>query len=176
MDGQVRVVVTGTAWMGRGKGSVTSALETLVDGAENEILVASYAIGTGAGSLLDGLERAAERGRTVVVIVNRFARQPMDVRQRLGNLMQDRPWCRVLDFSSPDPEEDLHAKVVVVDRARALVGSANLSRHGLLINHELAVVIEGAPAAEVARTIDLLLENRRLVRPIPPPGLPPDWL
>jgi cardiolipin synthase len=132
--------------------------------------VAAYAIGSGADSLLDGLERAAERGRTVVVVVNRFARQPMGVRMRLVNLMRERPWCRVLDFSSPDPEEDLHAKLVVADRTRALVGSANLSRHGLVINHELAVVLEGAAAAEVGRRIDLLLNDHRLVRPVAPPG------
>ena len=96
----------------------------------------------------------------------------MEVRQRLVNLMNGRPWCQVLDFSSPDPEEDLHAKVVVADRTRALVGSANLSRHGLIINHELAVVIEGPPAGEVARTIDLLMRDRRMVRPVRTSGTP----
>lgn len=167
MEESVRVVVTGTAWMGRGIGSVTSALEALIGDAKDEILVAAYSIGTGAGSLLDDLERAAGRGRKIVIIVNRFAQQPMEIRIRLVDMIRNHPWCRVFDFSSPDPGENLHAKVIVADRNRALIGSANLSRRGLLLNHELALLVEGATAGEVARAIDLLMSDDRLVRAVP---------
>lgn len=116
------------------------------------------------------MERAAERGRRVIAVINRFDAQPPVVRQRLFRLVRERPRCRAFDFSLPDPAEELHAKIVVADRARVFPGSPNLSRHGLLLNYELGVVIEGPPAAEVARVIDLLLADRRLVRPIEPCG------
>jgi phosphatidylserine/phosphatidylglycerophosphate/cardiolipin synthase-like enzyme len=170
VEGRVQIVVTGTAWMGHAIGSVLSALESLFLSAEDELLVVAYAVGTGAGSLLDLMEQAARRGRKVVAVINRFDAQPPEVRRRLFRLVRDHPWCRVFDFSSPDPDEELHAKIVVADRTRVFLGSPNLSRRGLVLNYELAVVIEGTPAAEVARVIDLLLQDRRLVHPVVPPG------
>jgi len=56
-------------------------------------------------------------------------------------------------------QADLHAKVIVVDRKKALVGSANLSLRGLMNNHELGVVVEGPVAAEIARAIDMLMAS-----------------
>lgn len=164
MDDDVRIVVTGSGWMGHGIGSVSSTLERMLADARNEVLVTAYAIGTGAQALLDGLDRCAERGIKVIVLVNRFTGQPMDVRRRLARLIRACPWCQLYDFSSPSMEEDLHAKLVVVDRVSALVGSANLSRHGLVTNHELGVYLTGAGAVDVARAIDLLLNEQRLVR------------
>lgn len=43
MEGRVQFVVTGTAWMGHGIGSVLSALESLFLTAEDELLVVAYA-------------------------------------------------------------------------------------------------------------------------------------
>ena len=49
--------------------------------------------------------------------------------------------------------------LVVAHRHMALVGSSNLSRRGLLNNHELAVLVEGLAAVDVARALDLLLAD-----------------
>jgi len=55
----------------------------------------------------------------------------------------------------------LHAKLIVVDRSIALVGSSNLSWKGLILNHELAVLIEGPTAAKVGNLIDVLAKDTR---------------
>jgi cardiolipin synthase len=58
---------------------------------------------------------------------------------------------------SDEQEYDLHAKVIVADRKMALVGSSNLSRRGLLNNHELALFVEGKTVEQIASAIDKLL-------------------
>lgn len=155
--------------MGGGIGSVDTALEALLDDAHDEVLVVIYAIGYGGVAFLNRLMATASRGVRIVVIVNRFSEQPDEVKGTLHRLARDYVWCDVLDFAPADPEEELHAKAVVADRSRAIVGSANLSRRGLLTNYELAVVLEDEAARDVARAIDALRQDPRLVRPVPTP-------
>ncbi|MEJ5347018.1 MAG: phospholipase D family protein, partial [Chloroflexus sp.] len=59
-------------------------------------------------------------------------------------------------FNPGNERGDLHAKVLVVDRKRALVGSSNLSYNGLILNHEMAVLIDGQEAATIGVAIDRL--------------------
>jgi phosphatidylserine/phosphatidylglycerophosphate/cardiolipin synthase-like enzyme len=47
----------------------------------------------------------------------------------------------VIDFVGEDDNDHLHAKIVVADRRRALVGSANLTAHGLLLADELRATV-----------------------------------
>ena len=53
----------------------------------------------------------------------------------------------------------LHAKAIVVDHRAALIGSSNMSRRGLLANHELALLVDGEPAATAGRAMDALIES-----------------
>ncbi len=158
-----RVVVTGTAWMGSGIGSIESALERLFREARGEIALTAYAISGGADLLLDWLEAALGRGVEVRMLINRLEDQPADEASRLRQLAGIYPHFRLHDFRSGDGA-DLHAKAVVIDRWLALVGSSNLSRRGLLLNHEIAVLVQGPPAADVAGALDRLLASRYAIR------------
>ncbi len=160
---EASVVVTGTAWMGSGIGSIESALERLFREASHEIILTAYSISGGADLLLDWLEAALARGVQIKMIVNRLNEQPADVVARLRGLVQTYRYFALYAFLATE-EVDLHAKVVVVDRAYALIGSSNLSRRGLLTNHEIAVLIQGAPAVTVAQAVDRLLTSRYTVR------------
>jgi len=159
----VSVVVTGTAWMGGGIGSIESALERLFREAEQEIALTAYTNSSSADRLLDWLETALTRGVQVRMVINRLNTQPTDVVDRLCHLTNTYPHFHLYDFVS-EGGADLHAKAIVADRRLALVGSSNLSRHGLLTNHELAVLVEGPDAADVARAIDLLCTGQHTVR------------
>lgn len=156
----VRVVVSGSAWMGSGLGSIESALYQLFEQANDEVTIVAYAISNAATMLFQQLTALLQRGIRVRLLVNRFTRQPPgvqkqchDLQRRFSNLMQ------VFSFTPQSDEADLHAKIILVDRKYALVGSANLSLRGLMDNHELGVVIEGAGAADIARAIDQLLAS-----------------
>jgi len=60
------------------------------------------------------------------------------------------------DFNPPDRREDLHAKLIIVDHRSALVGSANLTWKGMIINHELVIRIKGRHASEIGDLVDNL--------------------
>lgn len=160
---RVNVVVTGPSWMGSGIGSIESVLERLFREAEQEITMAVYAVGSGAGQPLDWLEIALARGVQVRFIVNRLYEQPSEMVARLRQLVEAYPHLYLYNFT-PEEDADLHAKVIVIDRRLALIGSANLSRRGLLANHELALLVEGSPVADVARAMDYLSSSEYVMR------------
>jgi phosphatidylserine/phosphatidylglycerophosphate/cardiolipin synthase-like enzyme len=163
-DGSAKVVVTGPGWMGDGLGSIETALERLMREATREILITAYSVTSGADRLLDWLEDALARGVEVRLIVNRVSGQAaVKTIKRLHRLVGTYPYFYLYDFQ-PDEQADLHAKIFVVDRDRALIGSSNLSRRGLLNNHELAVLIQGVPVRSVASAIDRLVNSRYVRR------------
>jgi cardiolipin synthase len=162
----VHVVVTGTAWMGGGVGSIESAMERLFREGRQEILLTAYAISSSVDMLLDWLESALTRGVQVEMVTNRLEDQPPDVQGRLRQLAVTYPHFHLYSFSPVDAAEpvDLHAKVIVADRRMALIGSSNLSRRGLLTNHEFAVLVGGAAASTAAGVLDRLLASRYVTR------------
>lgn len=156
----LRVVVSGSSWMGSGLGSIESALHELFNRANDEITIVAYSISSATPMLFQQLTTVLQRGIRVRSLVNRFPNQPLSVQQHFQSLYQSFPrLVQVYSFTPQSEEADLHAKIVLVDRYYALVGSANLSLRGLMDNHELGVVIEGAGAADIARAIDLLLAS-----------------
>jgi phosphatidylserine/phosphatidylglycerophosphate/cardiolipin synthase-like enzyme len=72
---------------------------------------------------------------------------------------------RLFDFNPDNPMAQLYAMVLVADRSTAMVGSANLSFHGMVANHELALVARGPIAEEIAARIDALTKSARTIEP-----------
>ncbi len=160
----IRVVVSGSSWMGGGFGSIESALHDLFARANDEVVLVSYAISGGAGILFQQITGLLQRGIRVRMLVNRYDNQHEAVRRELGKLRQQFPKTLLIFSYIPQNEEaDLHAKIIIVDRKFALVGSANLSMRGLMDNHELGLVLEGTAVADVARAVDLLMQAKQTI-------------
>ncbi len=157
------VVVTGLAWMGAGIGSIESAMENLFASAKQEIALTVYALGTNPRQVTKWLEDTLSRGLVVRMIVNRSEEQPTITINKLKELAKRYPHLQLFSFEGPE-KSDLHAKAIVADRKLALVGSSNLSWHGMVTNHELALLVEGKPAAEVASALDKLFHSAFCVR------------
>lgn len=153
--GGIVVVVTGRSWLGRGFPSIETSLRRLFLEAEDEVLLTAYSISRNADLFFDLVENALGRGITVKAVVNRFRRQPRSVKERLEQVAKNYLHLELFSFDGDD-QDDLHAKVVVVDRRRAIIGSSNFSTRGLLTNHEIAVELEGSDAARVASAFDRL--------------------
>ncbi len=151
--GKIQIVVSGLSWMGSGIGSIESAIENLLENAQHEILLTVYSIGK-ADRVFDLLESALARGIRVQMVVNRLSEQHDSIRFRLNTWQQTYGHFYLYPFEPGDERGELHAKVLVVDRKRALVGSSNLSYNGLILNHEMAVLVEGEDASVVGATID----------------------
>ena len=156
----LRVVVSGSSWMGSGLGSIESAIHRLFTMANDEIIIVAYAISSATPQLFEHLRSVLQRGTRIRVVINRFVQQPTTVQQQLHQLHRTFPHLlQIYSFTPHNNEADLHAKIILVDRHYALVGSANLSLRGLMDNHELGVVVEGKGAADIATAIDQLLAS-----------------
>ncbi len=156
----VRVAVTGTGWVGGGVGSVEEAMISAIRRAEREILLTAYTITTGSSRVMDALEGSVATGIRTRILVDKFEDQERVAHDRLRSLSEQFPGNVALyDFAALKGNGHLHAKTLVVDRELAVVGSANLTFHGMMMAHELAVIIEGPTAAIIAGRIDLLIQS-----------------
>jgi PLD-like domain len=165
-DDRVSLVVTGLAWLGGGTQAIERTLVDLIQTAERELALVVYAMSAGPARVWDALEQAVDGGIRCTLVVDRLEAQNPHMRERLRQLRNRHiATFEVIDFLGEDDNDHLHAKIVVADRTRALVGSANLTAHGLLLAHELAVLLEGPVAEEIAARIDLLGRSRLVRRP-----------
>jgi cardiolipin synthase len=157
---RVSLAVTGLAWLGSGIPSVEQEMISLVRGANRELVLCAYSITAGAMTLLREMREVVAQGVTATLIVNGFGRQPADIQGYLKNAAHTFPqrW-KLLDFTPPNSQSELHAKVLAVDRSVALVGSANLSFHGMVSNHEMAVVLRGPAAEAIVARLDMLAQG-----------------
>jgi cardiolipin synthase len=157
---RISLAVTGLAWLGSGIPSVEQEMVTLVKGARREIALCAYSITAGAMTLLREIRDVVSQGVTATLIVNAFNRQPADVQMYLRDAARALPrrW-KLLDFAPPGSTAELHAKILAVDRSVALVGSANLSFHGMVSNHEMALVVRGPTAENIAVRVDRLVQG-----------------
>jgi cardiolipin synthase len=162
---KVTIVVTGLAWMGHGIGSIYTTIEELLTSACDEVQIAAYGITAGAKEFIELIAGCLSRGLIVTLIVNKFGNQPKEIQTTIGELAQRYPHFTLLEFKPMEKNEDLHAKLIVVDRSRALIGSPNLTWKGLVSNHELAVLVDGPAAGTVASLLDLLAKDSR-TRPV----------
>lgn len=155
---RVTLLATGEWLVGKGVRAFNSVLEEVLRSARREIQIAVYRIDTSAMPLLDILEEAARRGVRVLIILSAMDEQPEDIQRWLARAASP-AGIRVVDFRS-ESGGFLHAKAVVVDRQRTIIGSANLTWGGLIQNYEIGVLIEGPEAWEIARLLDILAETR----------------
>jgi cardiolipin synthase len=151
------LAVTGLAWLGGGVPSVQQEMIAIIRSTRRELTLCSYSVTTGAGTLFDEIADVASQGVAVTLIINNLRGQPADIRERICKTAPIAAAnMRIFDFTGEEPQSNLHAKVIVADRTTALVGSANLSFHGMVSNHELAVVLRGPIAEEIAIRLDSL--------------------
>jgi cardiolipin synthase len=162
---QVSFAVTGASWLGGGIPSVERTLSELVASARREILLTAYFVTPGSERIWNELERALATGIRATVIVDRLARQGREARALFERLTRSYPATLSLyDFATDDDVSGLHAKLLIVDRQWALVGSANLSHRGMVTAHEMVVVIHGPTAESIASCVDALIRSPDTVR------------
>jgi phosphatidylserine/phosphatidylglycerophosphate/cardiolipin synthase-like enzyme len=130
--------------------------------------MSAYSMTSGSGRVLEALERALATGVRCTILVNKFDEQQASIQSFLLRLASEYPGhACVYDIPSDNGADGLHAKIMVADRAVALVGSANLSARGLVTAHELAVVIRGHSAEIIASVVDRLLGGAGAIRRYP---------
>ena len=163
IQNKVNVVVTGTEWMGSGVGSIETVIADLFKTVISELHISAYAISNSSDLFFEWLEKALQRGIKVKILINRLDEQPFEVRGRLKNLLIKYPHFFLYEFKSTE-NVDLHAKVIAIDHKKALVGSSNLSKRGLITNFEMGLLVEGPVANTITNTLEkLVLKSPRIM-------------
>jgi len=155
----VEILATGPELIRQGIRGTEPVVEEMIQSAKKEIQVIAYVFTYNAMRVLDLLDQAARKGVKVAVTVNNVKKQESRVRTKLENLVGV---ASVFDFNDPHGKQ-LHAKIVIADRTRAVVGSANFTWGGMFGNYEIGLLIEGEAVWNLSRVADAL---SRLATPV----------
>lgn len=154
-----KIVVTGYHFTGERFRTVDAVIEEIIDAAQSTVHVLAYVISDAGVSLIDKLRKASSRGVKVILVLDDYPENPKwssEIKQKIESLQQF-DQIQVVNFASIEKQSKLHAKVVISDRERAVIGSANFSWGGMVQNHEVAVLIEGEEVWKLAKAIDRLV-------------------
>ena len=156
---RIKVVVTGPELMIHGTRGFETLLEEITSSAQEEIILVAYLITDAALHMIEILKRAIERGVKTSVIVNSVENVDKSVRRCFSEIQRKHPDCFRMIYFKEKTGANLHAKMVIVDRKKVLIGSANLSWGGMVGNYELGVLIEdGETAWLMARIADRIFQ------------------
>lgn len=161
-----QIVLTGRLWLGAsGSRGIGTTLIEMISEAKNEIIIVAYRLTIAVAELNMAIEKALARGCIVRIILDaRGAELEIERKFFESWLKNYHQQIEILEFYAIEEKfVSLHAKVVVCDRRKAMVGSANFSKNGLENNHEMAVLLTGKTVRSVAKSIDQLVrEGMRL--------------
>ena len=169
------LLATGIEFVNKGFKGTKPEIERLVKNARETIHILIFSFGPEAEGLWDMLADILERGKHVTIVVNEFSklndnkwadRIIKEKLQGLNNKFGGRNFV-LADFEKPG-HGYLHAKVMVADREKMIIGSANLSAGGQKNNYEMGVLIEGSEAWKVADVIEQIAQNKELCTIVPP--------
>lgn len=152
---KVEILATGPELIRKGIRGIEPVMEEIIMQACKEIQIMAYLFTSNALHILDLIENAARRGIKISIVVNELQSQDPTITLKLRRMTEDFPHVRVFDFTDPKKKQ-LHAKIIVVDRKKAVVGSANFSWGGMYSNYEVGLLIEGPSAWKLAEIVDHL--------------------
>ncbi len=160
------VVWTGPTIEGSFLRATREVVREILRAARTELLVVGYWIAARdedegiIEEVITAMAGAVGRGVDVRVVVDERVRPDgRDNRHVLLSVWpSETPLPRIMTWRLParDRHLKLHAKVLVADRADALVTSANLTHYAFDRNMEMGVRLSGEPAGEISRHFALL--------------------
>jgi phosphatidylserine/phosphatidylglycerophosphate/cardiolipin synthase-like enzyme len=158
----VGILVTGRFWVGAsGARCIAPALTELISKARQDIVIVAYRFTIAHEDLRKSLEFALGRGCIVKVILDASGTAVQAERSYFDKLSREYEGLTIWDFCDNENNRNiaLHAKLIIVDRHTAIVGSANFSHNGLVENHELAISLKGKSARALCGTVETLIKE-----------------
>lgn len=152
----IEIAATGTAFLGENLRAIEPLTEELIMDSREEIQLVAYLMSRGALKIVRLLEKAASEGLKVTIVLNSFDLVDVEVVKMLKEMTGRYRTINVVSFFEHTGKH-LHAKVIVSDRRRAIVSSANLSFGGMFANYELGLLVEGETAWKLGKIVDRLL-------------------
>lgn len=153
------ILVTGSLWMKEGYRSIGVVCHELASEAKNDALMTLYTPGWAIETAEDMIKTLLDRKITLSIILNSWENQPALFKDVLMQYKVKFPSkLRIFDFKANEGYS-LHAKTLVIDKTKAVIGSSNLSWSGMHNNYEIAVLLEGKDAEKIAHLLQTLLRS-----------------
>ncbi len=153
------VAVSGNIWSSHEALDAKTLIFESLRKAKTSIQISIFSLGkrnTETEEFFQIIEDKLKSKRTVQFLVNDVNGKLVGkfARSRLNDLTKY-PNFDLQNFVSKN-NVSLHAKIIVIDRKFVLVGSANLSYHGMFSNYEIILKVTGNAVADIANLIDKL--------------------
>lgn len=148
----IKILATGSDFLKEGVRGTGPVVEEIMEHIDDELHILAYVISKHAVKFLDLIERAIESGVKTTLVINKLEEQDDEVKEKLRKWKNKFPYFNLVDFNRKG--KTLHAKVVVVDRTKAVIGSANFSWGGMSGNYEIGILLEGRDAWTLSRLVD----------------------
>ena len=148
----IKILATGSDFLKEGVRGTGPVIEELMENIDNELHILAYVISEHAEKFLGLIERALESGIKTTLVINNLQKQDTYVRDKLLKWKSKFRYFNLVDFNRK--EKTLHAKVVVVDRKKAVLGSANFSWGGMSGNYEIGIFLDGREAWTLSKLVD----------------------
>ena len=149
---KIKIVTTGGGWIGEGRRSFDSIISELITNAHNKVTFTIFII-TNA-SIVDQIENALNRGILVEIYIYTGHKYSINMLKRLVSLESHYEKLTIHQIS----DKTLHAKLMIADNSKILMGSANLSYKGLEQNYEIGFYVENVRIAQ-----ELLIILKKLI-------------
>lgn len=141
---KIQILSSGNIFVEQGVISIETKLLEMLDETENDLYIIMYVISEKPENFWMKLENLLKRNVKVnFVIEGPKYREHQKVSNILNRFKKEYKSFHLYLFFDKYP---LHAKLLVSDGKRAILGSANISGGGIVQNHEIAVYIEGEKA------------------------------
>lgn len=131
----IKIFASGDKWIGQGVTSTFAIFSDLIDSANNSLLLTIYVLSS--KEIYTKLIKAVERGIEVEIFIY-FDENYVDIIRKLKQLSEKYYYVKIYVLK----EEVIHSKIIISDKSRVALGSANLSFNALYKNYELGVFIE----------------------------------
>lgn len=141
----VWIVTSGELLTAPGVRSLNSALMGIMSKTEKKFLMAVYVLRSEPAVFWNNLKKMAEDGVDIKIIMDGKVNQDPRAVSLLKELADKYGNFRWKTYHTG--EESLHAKLVISDSYRVIIGSANITHPGLFSNHEIGVLLENRELA-----------------------------
>jgi len=140
------LIATGDRWVGYGVRSFLSVIDDVINGSKNDLIMTIYVIND--KKIINLIRSALERG----VYVEIFIYYPDDPEKRQYQYIIDELFSMCARYNylkiHTINNEVLHAKVLVADGQKVIMGSANLTLGGMVKNYEMGFILNDIKIAE----------------------------
>ncbi|MHA1249844.1 MAG: phospholipase D family protein [Candidatus Helarchaeota archaeon] len=144
----IKIIATGEEWIGYGIRSFSEIIKELIKKAENKIYMTIYIITD--LNIINHIKYALNKGISIdIFIYSHPFNVSAPIIKELTKLRKEYNYLQIHKIEN----RVLHAKVMIIDGKKVLLGSANITYGGLVKNYELGILINNENIASKIITL-----------------------